>query len=215
VGDEVSRIINSVERSGSRAQRSAQRRGHITAVATQQIMERGFENLSVNDLAAAVGISVGGMYRYINTKTDLLVMACQDIYGGLRDQLGDQAAGPEPIEEKLASVIDLYLRSCHDKREQIAMMYREYRSLPRDAQQEYKQRELAISTIFTDLIRSGIRRGAFQPVEESVLAMDIIFLGHMPALKSWALHEIVGSDALLREQTALVMSRLMGVPTDA
>jgi AcrR family transcriptional regulator len=92
----VSRITNSVERSGSRAERSAQRRGHITAVATQQIMERGFENLSVNDLAAAVGISVGGMYRYINTKTDLLVMVCQDIYGGLRDQLGDLAAGPEP-----------------------------------------------------------------------------------------------------------------------
>lgn len=206
---EVSRITKSVERLGSRAARSAERRGRIAMVATQQIMERGFENISVNDLAAAVGISVGGMYRYINTKTDLLVMVCQDIYGGLRDELGDLAAGPEPIEEKLARVIEIYLRSCQDKREQIAMMYREYRSLPRDARQEYKQRELAIANIFSDLIRSGIRRGTFHPVDAAVLAIDIIFLGHMPALKSWALHETVVSDGLRREQIALVMSRLM------
>lgn len=203
------RITKSVESLGSRAERSAQRRRRITAVATQQIMERGFENLSVNDLAAAVGISVGGMYRYINTKADLLVMVCQDIYGGLRDELGDLAAGPEPIEKKLSHVIEVYLRSCHVKREQIAMMYREYRSLPREAQQEYKQRELAISTIFTDLIRSGIRRGTFQTVDASILAMDIIFLGHLPALKSWALSESVVFDELQREQTALVMSRLI------
>lgn len=197
---------------GSRAERSAKRRGRITAVATQQIIERGFENLSVNDLAAAVGISVGGMYRYISTKTDLLVMVCQDIYGGLRDELGDLAAGPEPVEEKLAHGLEVYLKSCQEKREQIAMMYREYRSLPRAAQQEYKQQELAIANVFTDLIRSGVRRRAFRPVDASVLAMDIIFLGHLPALKSWALHDAIAPDALRREQAALVMSRLTPAP---
>ncbi|HJQ48166.1 MAG TPA: TetR/AcrR family transcriptional regulator [Amycolatopsis sp.] len=205
----MSAISGSVERLGTRAERSAERRNQITAVATQQIMERGFENLSVNDLAAAVGISVGGMYRYIATKTDLLVMVCQDIYGGLRDELGDLAAGPEPVEEKLPRAIDVYLRSCDAKGAQIAMMYREYRSLPPEAQQEYKQRELAIANIFVDLIRSGIRHRKFRPVDASVLATDIIFLGHMPSLKGWALRGTVGSDELRREQTALVMSRLL------
>ena len=206
------KITDSVERLGSRAERSAKRRGRIAAVATQQIIERGFENLSVNDLAAAVGISVGGMYRYISTKTDLLVMVCQDIYGGLRDELGDLAAGPEPVEEKLARSIEVYLKSCQEKREEIAMMYREYRSLPRAAQQEYKQQELAIANVFTDLIRSGVRRRAFRPVDASILAMDIIFLGHLPALKSWALHDTIAPEALRREQAALVMSRLTPAP---
>ena len=39
------------------------------------IVERGFDSLSVNELAQRCGISVGGMYRHIRTKTDVLVMA--------------------------------------------------------------------------------------------------------------------------------------------
>lgn len=197
------------ERVGIRAARSAERRERIIEVASRQIIERGFENLSVNDLAAAIGMSVGGMYRYINTKTDLLVMACYDIYGELRDELGDIAASAQPIEDKLARAIDVYLCACQTKQAQIAMMYREYRSLPGDAQQEYKERERAVANVFADLIRAGIRHGVFSPVDVAVLAMDIIFLGHMPAFKWWALRDTVVIDELRREQIALVMSRLI------
>lgn len=207
-------ITKSVERPGTRAKRTAERRVRITEVATQQIMDRGFENLSVNDLAATVGISVGGMYRYINTKVDLLVMVCQNIYGELRDELGDVAAGPEPIEDKLIQAIDVYLRSCEEKRGQIAMMYREYKSLPPEAQQEYKQRELAIASVFADLIRSGISRATFAPVDVAVLAMDIVFLGHLPALKSWALNGMgVLPEDVRRQQVELVMARLTERPS--
>jgi AcrR family transcriptional regulator len=193
----------------TRAARSAARRLRITAVASQQITEHGFENLSVNDLAAAVGLSVGGIYRYITTKTDLLVMACDDIYEGVRDELGGIAAGPETVAEKLARAIDAYLRTCLARRAQIGMVYREYRRLPEPMQQTYKERERAIANIFVDLVRAGVRSGEFRPADAQLVAIDIVFLGHMPSFKWWALCDSFSTDDLCREQVDLILGRLL------
>ncbi|WP_033293622.1 TetR/AcrR family transcriptional regulator [Amycolatopsis jejuensis] len=192
----------------SRSARSIERRHRITAIATQQITEHGFENLSVNDLAAAVGMSVGGIYRYITTKTDLLVMACEDIYDGVRDELGGIAAGSEPATEKLRAAIESYLRTCWSRRAQIAMVYREYRRLPLPEQQVYKERENAIASIFADLVGAGMRSGEFRPVNARMVATDIVFLGHLPSFKWWALREAIDSDELCREQTELFLRGL-------
>src|ERR1043165_62308 len=102
--------------------KSAARREQIAAAASRYIIEHGFEKLSVNDLAEAIGMSVGGMYRYIRTKGDLLVMVCEGIYDGVREALGAVAADSRPIEEKLAAPVDLYLQECQKKRPQLAMM---------------------------------------------------------------------------------------------
>lgn len=188
--------------------RSAERRTRIAAVATDLISEQGFENFSVNDLATRLEMSVGGVYRYITTKTDLLVMVCEGIYDGVRDELGEIAAGAAPVSDKLVQAVDAYLLSCENKSSHITMMYREYRRLPEDSQEFYKRREQAIIDVFVDLIRAGIRTGEFRSINATVLAVDIVFLGHAPAFKWWALSDAVGSAELRREQVELIMSRL-------
>jgi len=188
--------------------RSREKLDHITRVAAREITEHGFDSLAVSDIASAAGVSVGGIYRYITTKTDLLVMVCRGIYDGVREQLGEIVAGDDPLDQRLATAVDLYLRECEGQREQIAMVYREYRNLPQDAQQFFMQRESAIADVFADLIRAGCKRGTFQPVDATVLAMDIVFLGHMPSFKGWALRGVVTDEEFRREQVALVMSRV-------
>lgn len=185
-----------------------ERRSRLQEVATRHIIERGFDSVSVNDLAEDLGMSVGGLYRYIQTKSDLLVMACETIYGGLRETLAEIATGSErDLPEKLRRMIEVYVGECVRNREQILLMYREYRHLPQEAHRRYKERELAIAGLFADLIGAGVRRGVFGKVNEQVLAQDVVLLGHLPALKGWALHG-VESDVLVAEQVELVMARL-------
>lgn len=191
-----------------KSRKSSQRRDLITEVASQYITERGFESLSINDLATAAGISVGGMYRYISSKTDLLVMVCQGIYDGLRDELAEIAVSEGTYAARLGEAIEHYLRTCEGNRRQIAMMYREYRRLPPEAQAHYQRREQAIADVFSDLVRSGVRHGAFRHVDATVLAFDIIFLGHLPAFKQWATREAVSGPELRREQVELILSRV-------
>ncbi|MEJ2871499.1 TetR/AcrR family transcriptional regulator [Actinomycetospora sp. OC33-EN08] len=192
-----------------RSPRAVARMDKITEAASQEIIEHGFDGLSVSDIAAAAGMSVGGIYRYITSKGDLLVMVCKGIYDGVREQLGEIAAGEGSFEERLRAAIDVYLRECEAKRTQIAMVYREYRRLPEDAQRFFMQREQAIADVFADLVRAGAKSGAFRPVDASVLSFDIVLLGHLPAFKGWALRGVVSSEELRREQIQLIMGRLV------
>ncbi|WFR71063.1 TetR family transcriptional regulator [Prescottella defluvii] len=177
-------------------------------MATRHIIERGFDSVSVNDLAEDLGMSVGGLYRYIQTKSDLLVMACETIYGGLRERLAEIATGSgQDLPEKLRLMIEAYISECVRNREQILLMYREYRHLPQEAHRRYKERELGIAGLFADVIGAGIRQGVFGQVHVQVVAQDIVLMGHLPALKGWALRG-VESDVVVAEQVELVMARL-------
>ncbi|WP_033289794.1 TetR/AcrR family transcriptional regulator [Amycolatopsis jejuensis] len=192
-----------------RSRKSVERLDVIVQAASREITEHGYDNLSVSSIASAAGLSVGGIYRYITTKADLLVMVCKNIYDGVREELGEIAAGGGPVEERLAAAIDFYLRECEAKRSQVAMVYREYRRLPEDAQRFFMQREQSIADVFADLVRAGVKDGTFRSVDATVLSFDIVLLGHLPSFKNWALRGVVTSEELRREQIALILSRVL------
>lgn len=187
----------------------ARRRSLLPVVATRHIIERGFDGVSVNDLARDLGISVGGLYRYIRTKSDLLVMACETIYGELGATLAGVVADDDrPAADRLIEAMAVLLRECRRTRDQILLMYREYRHLPDDAHRRYRDREREILDLFAGLVSAGIERGEFQPVNPVVIAQDIVLLAHLPALKGWSVGGLVEPEALDREQIGLVLGRL-------
>jgi len=187
--------------------RSRERRRQLAQVAVRLIEKRGFQALSVNEVAQEAGISVGGMYRYIRTKTDLLVMACEDIFDVLRDGVIEAVRTEQGLENKLAAAIRAYWLGSQEQANLIRLTYREYRSLPPKEQDRYKNQELAIAGVFRDLIRAGIIADEFRPADDRILAHEIIFLSHMGAFKGWALQDS-SPDALLEEHVELFMSRL-------
>jgi TetR/AcrR family transcriptional regulator, cholesterol catabolism regulator len=136
-------------------------------------------------------------------------MACETIYGGLGETIAAIAAGNQTsVPEKLADAVEVYLRECLKNRDQILLMYREYRHLPREAHQRYKDREQEIVTAFVGLIESGVQQRMFRQVNAVVLAHDIVLLGHLPALKGWSVGTTLTPQVVLTEQVELVMSRL-------
>lgn len=201
---------------GAAAANPARRRrlDSIVSVATRLFHERGYESTSVNDLAAALELSVGGLYRYITTKSDVLVMVCENIYGDLVGRLDSLAGADAAPAHRLSTLLDAYLRSCVENRPLILLMYREYRHLPRPAQLRFQQREEAIAGLFEQVIAEGVAEGDFEAVDSWALAHNIVLAGHLPALKSWAFRsgrrnddDFVGSEATLVFQTLGVRGR--------
>jgi AcrR family transcriptional regulator len=193
----------------SRQARTAERRRMLALTASRLISERGFDSLSVNDLAVEMGMSVGGLYRYIKTKSDLLVMACEDIYGDLRERIVEVVTGAESIPEKLRVAMQVYLDACEKNHDLILLMYREYRHLPTEARRRYQAREDGVAGVFTDLLRVGMRQGLLRPANAEVLSRDIIMLGHLPALKGWSLRVYADREQLAHEQIDLILGRLV------
>lgn len=194
-------------------ERRSARIEHLARTATSLIQERGFDRVSVNDLAAVAGISVGGLYRYISEKADLLVMACEGIYGDLQERMVQAAEDQDDHAGKLRAAMRLYLEACAANRSQILLMYREYRHLPPAAQQRYIAREDAIAEVFDQLLRAGVAAGVFGAVDTTVAARNIVLLGHLPALKGWSLQQDESLDALTAAQLDFMLAAV-GRPAD-
>lgn len=192
---------------GRREQLKARRRAEIVTKAAELFIERGYEGTSVNDVAEALEMSVGGLYRYITTKSDLLTLVCDDIYGELPGALQAISALDRAPVERLIDVVDAYLRACAANRSLILLMYREYRHLPQEAQERYEDREEQIVAILTELATVSLA-GATH-LDPEIVARDIVLLGHLPALKGWAFRSRkLDGGGLLAAQLRIISSTI-------
>lgn len=186
-----------------------QRLDEIVAAATDLFHEQGYEQTSVNQLADRLEMSIGGLYRYLSTKSDALVMVCENIYGDLPEQLARAAEANTEPHARAEAVIGQYLRACLDNRALILLMYREYRNLPEDAQTRYKELETSIANQIQAVVDDGIRSETFHAIDSALFALNVLLVGHQPALKGWQLPKALRSQgAYIKSQTALLMQTL-------
>jgi AcrR family transcriptional regulator len=183
------------------------RKKQILQASLRLIKKRGFECLSVNDIADDIGISVGGLYRHIRTKTDLLVLACESINADSKNAILNAISARKTATEKLAAGMRVYWTYCYEHADLIRMTYLEFRCLPRDAQERYRDRETEIVGLFQDIIRAGVIMNEFRRVDDKIIATEIVFLSHISSFKKWALRAM-DPKALLMEHIQLFLSRL-------
>lgn len=92
-------------------------RQKLLTATIDQIALKGYHNITVDEIAAACGLSTGTAYRYFANKTEMLVQAIRYYYeniAGLSDTGEDrlrQFAGPE---EAMAYVLDRFYE-LHEK----------------------------------------------------------------------------------------------------
>src|SRR5215213_425155 len=131
------------------------KRASLVAVATDLFIERGFSEVSVNEIAATAGISIGSLYKYIRAKEDLLWLVMESIYGKLEDLLTVRRATARDPVEALEHTLRQLLKAVHEVRRGILLMYREYHCLPIEAQRDFMNREWRVVNIFAGIIQEG------------------------------------------------------------
>ena len=81
----------------------------LLGVAARVFAERGYDSTSMRDLARASGVSLAGLYYYVQSKEELLFLIqsrnFEAVLEGMRDRLSDAS---EPLE-KLTRFIDNHL----------------------------------------------------------------------------------------------------------
>jgi AcrR family transcriptional regulator len=164
----------------------SERRRELVDAATEVFIERGFDRVSVNDIAERCNWSVGGLYRYIKSKDDILVLVCDEIYGHIGPDLLDGLASEAP-PDRLREALTTYWDSIAANRRQVLLMYREYQRLGKEAQRYFQDQERAVATVFRAIIEDGVKRGDFFCEDPEIFAVECVLLGHTSALKHWAL----------------------------
>jgi AcrR family transcriptional regulator len=142
------------------------RRDEILAAACQAIVERGFSDTRVSDIAEVAGTSTGTIHYYFDSKQDVLMAALRWASDRLFGRL-ESAEGADPTA-RLSALLDLaipYDRPQARRDEYVlwmevwALVLRSPAHLP--ALQDLSERW---RSFFFDVIGDGVACGAFTPV---------------------------------------------------
>jgi AcrR family transcriptional regulator len=118
---------------GRRRTKGERTRQAIMAAATELFRERGFRETSLADIGAAAGVSGPAIYRYFDSKGELLSVLIEEAAitwrGTVDDVLNADTPPPVTLERLIDAAIELQLRNGNLR----DVFNKEYRSLGDDA----------------------------------------------------------------------------------
>lgn len=98
------------EPTGLRARKRERTRDVIADTAISLFLERGFDRVSVNDVAAAAEVSKPTLFRYFPTKEDLVLHRFADHQGEAARVVRDRKSGTDPV-----TALHRHFRACLDR----------------------------------------------------------------------------------------------------
>ena len=96
-----------IEEAGLRARKKARTRDTIADAAITLFLARGFDQVSINDVAAAAEVSKPTLFRYFASKEDLVLHRFADHLGEAARVVGERPAAPiEALHEHFRAGLD-------------------------------------------------------------------------------------------------------------
>jgi AcrR family transcriptional regulator len=159
------------------------RRMEICLTAAHTFAERGFDATSVNDIAAALGITKAGLYHYISSKESLLF----DIITLGLDSIDEEVIEPtRGIANPEARFLDIVLRhallaTCNNG--VITLLIDEVHALPQSQRRKINLRRRRYFEYVRETLRELDAMGRLQDVDPTVAAFSVI--GAIMWLPQW------------------------------
>ena len=142
-------------------QRSINTRNKIMEAALELYAQRGYHNVTVDEIAAAAGVSTGIAYRYFRNKRDLLLNSISSMAERIQQVTGTQSAQLEEFHDP-AELIRYVLKQFEELHCRYYAFHEELEGLRHtdpDVKRIYDETEsAAIDRILPELIQAGYDR---------------------------------------------------------
>lgn len=178
-----------------------QREHQIAQGALSLFKERGFHATSVREIAAASGLSMGGLYEYISTKEDVLSLVYRHLIDGIEE------AAPDAEESDLEDLLIDLMRGTAEHAAEVQLMYRETASLDPEQRSVIAEAEREQAARVRAAIERGVASGTIVVDDPELVANVLVFLTAFYPLRRWVLRHRADLDAdtLARATVDLVM----------
>ena len=185
----------------------------IRQAAIALIAERGFEAMTLRELAERVGLQPGSLYRYFPSKNRMLVeLMVEHLEFLLERWQHEQPAGANP-RERLRAFVDFHIRSHTLRRREVFVANMELRSLsPAD-----RRRVVALRRRYedglTEILRAGVESGAFHVPDPRIAAFAVLAM--LTGVGTWFNDTgRIGKRDLIDQYTQLVLQCVGSVAAD-
>ncbi len=168
--------------SGAKRADQPKRQGEIVAEAGRMFLEKGLQATTMRELARALDLDAGSLYRYFPSKGSIFVAMAEEtneqIARSLRTAIDEAPDGDDVVRLAFAKYVGLVDHFSDYYR----LFYRCFDGLPRNLWRSLLDGEQGVVDVFKRLL---VARG-FGLRDASTLAWDIVLLGEMWAIKRWA-----------------------------
>ena len=187
-----------------------ERRNHIVKIAAELIVKKGYNNISTRELAGALGMSTGGLYHYIGSKSDILYLIINftaELTGQTLDRLAEKMKDAPPVDQ-LKESIKVYFETVDYYRDFHNFVNHIMLSLPLRDRRIVYQAESRIVQSFENTLNSGIEKGDFRAVDAKILAHNIVAAANAWANRGWYLKKYYTLDKYTDEQVRLILGQI-------
>lgn len=147
--------------------------------------EKGFHAMSLRDLCAESGMSMGGLYAYFKNKEDLLALIQEQGRAIVTQVMTDRLRGIESPPLALEKAVRTHLYLSEAFYPWFFFSYMETRFFNEDEGKRAIAGELQTEAIFTDILTRGVKTGDFQVENPQLLAASIKAILQDWYLKRW------------------------------
>lgn len=188
-----------------------QRREAILQAARQLFSENGYEHSSMAEIAARVGVVEGTVYKYFDSKRELLLSVLTHWYEGMFGDYADDLNGIHGARARLQFLIWRHLRTLRDNPDFCRLTFNEFR-----VEKDYHGSPLQnLNRRYTELLvqvlREGMQGGEIRDDLPVNLLRDMIYGG----IEHHAWPYLCGRGRLDIDKIAAQITDLLwqGVPT--
>lgn len=151
----------------------AYKRERILQEAVKLFYERGFTGTTLDDIAAALGVTKPFIYTHFKSKVELLAALCLPTIEMSMDAAAEAAATPGTATERLRKLVGDFTRVILQRQANIAVFFREEKHLTEEARAEIAIKQKGFDRILSKLLREGVASGEFHIPDPGLAALAI------------------------------------------
>jgi AcrR family transcriptional regulator len=166
-------MIVSESHSHQRNGRSAE----ILRAARSLFAEKGFDGTSVSDIASAVGVADGAIYRHFDSKRAILFEVIRAFYEPVIDVARATVAGITNTRGQLRYLIWLQLRAFAEEPDVCRFIISEARPMADYYESEIADLNRRWTSLMVDVIQQGQVAGTFRSEMSASMVRDVVYGG--------------------------------------
>lgn len=166
------------------------RQMQIIKKATKLFMKKGYAQTSMREISKATGIDIRNLYYFIKSKEEILFRVFEIIHAQeiqLFEKQGIMSMD-NPIEQ-LRTVIRELLDFGYDYGEEILLLYRESKALPKRLLKIILGRESNFVNQIEEILKKGLTRKVFHFEDASFTANMIVYELSLHPLRNWNMNK--------------------------
>ena len=182
------------------------RRTQIIKKAAKLFAKKGYAQTSMREISKATGIDLSNLYYFIESKEEILFRVFEMIHRPESSVFENKAImALEDPAEQLRAVIREMMRFSFRYKDEVLLLYRESKQLPKKLLKEILARESGFIRQIEAILRKGLEKKAFAMEDAAFTAGMIAYELSLFPLRSWNLNQFSQEEIIRR-----VESHIMG-----